>query len=203
MGLFFRRRLFIFYILRFILVFIRDTHEVVNIDYANFYWISITRYIPVTLWNGQLDQNPMSRLCDLCNVHGWHRDMGKRPLLVCSRNAGGWYKQLQIIGNVSSYTNRFICDLLGMRTFERSYPRPLAGRLFYRLCLRGSRCHDKDASGVRRAYYMEQSIRRARGKRERGTASITESWPSYKPRITIWHFKEIIAIWCHLLPIAE
>ena len=152
MGLFFRHKLFIVYISWFILVFIRDIHEVVNMNYADFHWISITRYIPVTLWKWQLDQNSMSRLSYLCNVHGWHRDMGKRPLLTCSRNAGGWYKLLQMIENLSSYTNRFICDLLGMCTVERSYPRQLAGRLFYRLCLRGLRYHDKDASGASRDY---------------------------------------------------
>ena len=152
MGLCFRHKLYILYISWFILVFIRDIREVVNRNYANSYWISITRYIPVTLWKGQLDQNPMSRLSDLCNVRGWHRDMGKRPLLACSRNAGGCCKLLQSIENLSSYTNRFICDLPGMRAVERSCPIPLAGRLFYRLCLRGLRYHDKDASGTSRDY---------------------------------------------------
>ena len=42
---------------------------------ANFHSISITGYIPVTLWKWQLDQNPISRLPDLCNVRGWHRDI--------------------------------------------------------------------------------------------------------------------------------
>ena len=68
---------------------------------------------------------------------------------------------LQIIENLSSYKSRFICDLLGMRAVERSYPRPLAGRLFHRLCLRGSYYRNKDASGAIGA--REQSIRRARG----------------------------------------
>ena len=35
------------------------------------------------------------------------------------------------------------CDLLGVRAVARSYPRPLAGRQFYRLC-----CHDEGASGA-------------------------------------------------------
>ena len=33
---------------------------------------------------------------------------GKRPLLACNRNAGGWYKLLQIIENLSSCINRCI-----------------------------------------------------------------------------------------------
>ena len=76
----------------------------------------------------------------------------KRPLLACSMNAGVWYKLLQIIENLSSYTSRLICVLLAMRAVERSNPRPLASRLFYRLCLRGlCYCH-KDASGASRDY---------------------------------------------------
>ena len=80
---------------------------------ANFYWISITGYIPVTLWKGQPDQNSMSRLSDLCNVHGWHRGTEKRPLLACIGNAGGQFKPLWIIENLSSRTSRFICDPRG------------------------------------------------------------------------------------------
>ena len=77
MGLFFRHKLFIVYFLLFIIVFTHDLHEVVNMNYANSHWISIIGYTPVTLWKGQLDQNPMSRLSDLCNVHGCHRGLGK------------------------------------------------------------------------------------------------------------------------------
>ena len=51
--------------------------EVVSMNYANHYRISITGYIPVTFWKGQLDQTPMLHLSDLCNVHGWHRGMGE------------------------------------------------------------------------------------------------------------------------------
>ena len=90
---------------------------------ANFYWISITGCIPVTLRKRQLDQNPILGVPELCNVRGWHQDIGKRPLLACSRNAGGWYKLFQIIENLSSCTSRCICDLLGMRAVERTYPR--------------------------------------------------------------------------------
>ena len=48
---------------------------------AIFDWISITGYIPVTLWKLQLHQNPTSRLHDLCNVRGWHRDIGKTTVI--------------------------------------------------------------------------------------------------------------------------
>ena len=82
------------------------------------------------------------------DIEAW----GKRPLLVCGRNTGGWYKLLQIIENLSSYTNQFICNLLGMRAVERSSPGPLAGRLFYRLCLRGLSSRDEDANGENRDY---------------------------------------------------
>ena len=39
--IFFRHKLFILYFLFFILVFIRDIRQVVNMIYANFYWISL------------------------------------------------------------------------------------------------------------------------------------------------------------------
>ena len=78
--------------------------------------------------------------------------VGKRPLLAWCRNGDGWYKLLQIIENLSSYTKRFICDLLRMDAVERSYPRQLAGRLFYRLCLRSLCYRNKDASGASRDY---------------------------------------------------
>ena len=67
-------------------------------------------------------------------------------------NAGGSYKLLQINENLSSRTNRCISDLLGMRAVERSYPRPLVGKQFYRFCLRGLCYHDKDARGASRDY---------------------------------------------------
>ena len=86
---------------------------------------------------------------------------GIRPLLACSRNAGGWYNLLQTIENLSSYTSRFICDPLGMRAVERSYLRPLAGRLFYRLCLRAYAIATKMQAV--QVGTMEQSIRQARG----------------------------------------
>ena len=82
------------------------------------------------------------------DIEAWR----KRPLLACSKNAGGWYKLLKIIENLSSYTIRLICDPLGMREVKISYPRPLAGKLFYRFCLRGLCCSDKDASGTSRDY---------------------------------------------------
>ena len=153
------------------------------------------RSLVTSQWKWQLEQNPMSRLSDLCNVHGWHWGMGKRPLLACSRNSGCWYKLLQIIENLSSHTNRFICDLLGMHAFERSYLRPLAGRLFYRLCLQGLCYRDKDASGASRDYgtVYQASMRPSAS----CTASITESGPSYKPRIAACHIKEITSMLCH------
>ena len=126
--------------------------EVVNMIYANFHWILITSYIPVKLWKWQLDQNLMSRLPGPCNVHGWHRGLGKTTVLACSRDARDWCKLLQIIENLSSYKNRCICDFLGLRVVERSYPRPLAGRQFYCLCLRGLCYRDKDASSASRDY---------------------------------------------------
>ena len=39
-----------------------------------------------------------------------------------------------------------------MRAVERGYPRPLADRQFYRLCLRGLYYRDKDASGASRDF---------------------------------------------------
>ena len=84
--------------------------------------------ISVTVWKGQLDQNPMSRQSKLCCVYGLHGAMGETTVIgVCSIGAGGWYKVLQIIENLSSPTSRFICKIVGMRTVERSHPRPLAG----------------------------------------------------------------------------
>ena len=75
-----------------------------------------------------------------------------RPLLACNRNTGGWHKLLQVIENLSSYTSWFICALLGMHAVERSYPRPLTGRLFNSLCLHALWYRDKDASGAIQDY---------------------------------------------------
>ena len=123
MGLFFRHELFIFYFFAFYPTFIR---EVVDMNYANFFCL-------------------IYAIC-MDDSEAW----GKRPLLAWCRNGDGWYKLLQIIENLSSYTNRFHCDLLGMGAVERSYPRPLAGRLFYRLCLRSLCYRNKDASDASR-----------------------------------------------------
>ena len=77
--------------------------------------------------------NQIKFRCCVCLTYTMRMDdieaWGKRLLLVCSRNAGGWYKLLQIIENLPSHTSRFICDL-GVRAVERSYARPLADRLF-------------------------------------------------------------------------
>ena len=59
----------------------------------------------------------------------------------------GWYKVLQIIEKLASHASRLICDLLGVCRVERGYPWPLAGRLFYRLCLWRLTYHHKDTSG--------------------------------------------------------
>ena len=86
---------------------------------------------------------------------------GKRPLLAKIKRTGWWYKILQIIENLSSHKSRFISDLVWMRAVDRSYPRPLAGRLFYRIRLWCLTYSHKDATvqfGT-----MEQSIKRARG----------------------------------------
>ena len=135
------------------------------------------------------------------DIEAW----GKRPLLVCSWNAGGWYKLLQIIENLSSYTNRLICDPLGMRAVERSYPRSLAGRLFYRLCLRGICYCDKDASGASRYYgaVYQASMQPSANVDSLVQTFITESGLSYKPMIVIFHIREITAILCPLLTIPE
>ena len=105
--------------------------------------------------------------------------------------------------NLSSHTSRFICDLLGMRVVERSCPRPLAGRLFYRLCLRGLSYRDKDAVQVGT---MEQSIRRARGHARvwihlhslhHRVRAIIQPEDSHMP------FQWSTAVFCYSLPIPE
>ena len=40
---------------KFNLIFIHYLHEVVNMNYDNFYWILISGYILVTFWKGQLE----------------------------------------------------------------------------------------------------------------------------------------------------
>ena len=47
-GIFFRHKFFIIYFLPFVLVFIHDICEVVNINCVNFCWISIIGYASVT-----------------------------------------------------------------------------------------------------------------------------------------------------------
>ena len=74
-----------------------------------FYWISITGYIPVTLWKGQLDKNPVSRLSDRCNVHWWHRGMEKTTVIGVYYDCWRLVYTIRIIENLSSYTSRFIC----------------------------------------------------------------------------------------------
>ena len=49
-GIFFRHKFFIIYFLPFVLVFIHDICEVVNINCVNFCWISIIGYASVTFW---------------------------------------------------------------------------------------------------------------------------------------------------------
>ena len=87
------------------------------------------------------------------DIESWR----KRPLLTCRRRAGGWYIALQIIHNLSSHTSGFICDLLGMHTVERSYPRPLAGRLFYCLKLSWKR-RKRGKSGLRASTRPSASV---------------------------------------------
>ena len=166
------------------------------------------RSLVISQWHFENGHQIKTR-CRVCLIYAMCKDdieaWWKRPSLACSRNAGCWYKLLQIIENLSSYTNQFICDLLGMRAVERSYTRPLAGRLFYRLCLRGLCCRDKDVSSTSWDYGAVYQAKHA-AKREWGyfcTASNTESGPSYKSRIVIYHIKEVTAILCHLLPIPE
>ena len=156
-------------------------------------------------WKGQLDQNPVPRLANLCNVHGWHRGMGKLPLLACSRNVGGWCKLLQIIKNLSSYTSRFICDFPGMLALERNYPRQLTGRLFYRLCLHGLSYRDKESNGASQNYgvvYQASTRPSAKGNTFVQPPSQNQGYRT-KPMIAICHIKEITAILCHLLSIPE
>ena len=184
-GTIFRHKLFIFYVLLFIQTLIRDIREVVNMNYANFYCISITGYIQVALWNEQLGQHPMSRLSDQCSVHGWHCGMGK-TLLACSRDTGVWNKLFVII-HWSIH--------LWSRAVQSSNQRPLVGRLFYRFCLWGLCYRDKDVSSASRDYgAVYQASKRSSACGYFGTTSCTESGLSHKPRIVMCHIKEIIAL---------
>ena len=61
-----------------------------------------------------------------------------------------YYKLAEIC--LHAKIDAFVTDLLGMRAVERGYPRPLVGRQFYRLCLRGLCYRDKDASGASRDF---------------------------------------------------
>ena len=69
-------------------------------NYANFYGSSMTSYIPVTLWK-LVDKTR----CGVCVTYAMFKDdieaWVKWALLACSRNAGAWYKLLQIIENLS------------------------------------------------------------------------------------------------------
>ena len=195
MGLFFSTQ--IIYILFFVAYHnFRTWHTWVCI--MHLFKTLIIGYNPVTLWIRQLDLNPMSRLSDQ-----WVDDIEareKRRSLACSRSAGGWYKLFEIIENLSPYTSRIVCGL-GMLAVERSYPIPLVGRLFYRLCIRGVCYRDKDACGASRALWSSLPGKHA-AKRECGyfcTACSTESGLPYKPRIAICHIKGITAIFFSLV----
>ena len=130
--------------------------EVIFIYFCSLFFFSYMTYMRESIWMVPilLDFNHWLHLSDILkratqiktrcrvslsnaicmdDIEGW----GKRPLLACTKSAADWYKALHIIENLSSYAVRFICDLLWMCAVERSYPRPLAGRLFYRPRLRG------------------------------------------------------------------
>ena len=59
-GIFFRHNFFTIYFLLFVLVFLHDICEVVNINSIDFCWISITGYTSATFWKQLLGGNPMS-----------------------------------------------------------------------------------------------------------------------------------------------
>ena len=92
----------------------------------------------------------MLRLSDLCNVRGWNREndhywreVGMQAVDI------NYYK----LSEICHYTKieAFVTSCF-MRAVERGYLRPLAGRHFYRLCLRGLCYPDKDASGASRDF---------------------------------------------------
>ena len=60
-GIFFRHSFFTIYFLLFVLVFIHNRCEVVNINSIVFCWISITGYNSVTFWKQLLGKNPTSQ----------------------------------------------------------------------------------------------------------------------------------------------
>ena len=59
-GIFFRHKFFTIYFLLFVLIFIYNICEVVNIKSTDFCCISIIGYTSVTFWKWLLGQNPMS-----------------------------------------------------------------------------------------------------------------------------------------------
>ena len=172
-----------------------------------FYWITITGYIPVVLWKGQLDKNPMPRLSDQCNVHRWHRSMGITTLLGCNRNAGGWYKLL-ISSKTCHHTqvDSFVPSGGCAQSKEASQDHWLVD--YSTVSAFGAYAIETKMQAVQ-VGTMEQSIRQARGQARMWilfimcTALITESGLSYTPMIVICHIKEITAILCHLLPIQK
>ena len=94
-----------------------------------------------------------------------------------------------------------------MHPGDRSYPIPLAGRLFYRLCLWVLGYHDKNASGASRDY---GTVYQASTRPRAGVDTFVqppsqnrapESGLLYKSSIVIFHIKEITVILCHLLPV--
>ena len=126
-------------------------HHLSSVVYSNFhtsqtwcgqyelcyiYWISIIGYISGTFWKGQLDLNPMSRQSELCSVHGWHQNMGGGGgddhyywRVVRVQGIGIIYKLSNTFHHIQFYS---FVPRLRVCAVDRSYPRPLAGRLFYR-----------------------------------------------------------------------
>ena len=109
--------------------------------------------------------------------------MGKTTILACIKGAGGWYKILQILGNLPLHTFRFFCDHMDARS-RVNYPTPLADRLFSRLLFRGLTYRHKDESGASWYYgaVYQVSSRSSVSGRILCTASITESGLSYNLR---------------------
>ena len=59
-GFFYRHKLFIIYLLNFILIFTHNICDVVNFEISIFYWILTFGYTSVTFLKGQLGHNPIS-----------------------------------------------------------------------------------------------------------------------------------------------
>ena len=59
-GIFFRQKFFTIYFLLFVLIFVHNICDVVNIKSTDFCCISIFGYPSVTFWKRLLGQNPMS-----------------------------------------------------------------------------------------------------------------------------------------------